>query len=224
MSEEEGSAFKVESHLRGCPKSFGELYHLLRADLYRYEGRTGLKPALKHFLFTPGFKYTVWMRACGYAKASKALKYTIYPALKFALLHCRYKYGIAIPEYTRIGPGLLINRFGGIYIGGDAEIGCNVNITHGVLLGYTNRGAKAGAPRVGDRVFLGAGAKVIGNIRLGNDSSIGANCVVTKDVPDSGVAVGIPSKIISDAGSKGYVNRRATPEMIRAAGWSEDSI
>lgn len=219
-----GSAFKVEAHMRGCARSARELRALLRADLFRYEGSTSAKSAIKNFLFTPGFKYTVWMRTCGYLKTKPLFRRTLYPLVKLILLRCRYKYGIAIPEYTRIGPGLLINRFGGIYIGGDAVIGCNVNITHGVLLGYTNRGARAGAPVVGDRCFLGAGAKVIGHVRLGNRSSIGANAVVSKDVEDGGVAVGIPAKVISLKGSDGYVNRCATPEMIAAAGWTEFSL
>ena len=61
-----------------------------------------------------------------------------------------------------IGPGLFINRFGGIYFHGDAIIGSNVNVTHGVVLGYMNRGPKKGSPTIGNEVFLGSGAKIIG--------------------------------------------------------------
>ena len=63
---------------------------------------------------TPGYKYTVWMRLCGYLKRGRLSRVTLYPPAKLILLHCRYKYGIAIPEYTEIGPGLFINRFGGV--------------------------------------------------------------------------------------------------------------
>jgi serine O-acetyltransferase len=204
--------------------TFRQLRALLRADLYRYAGNTGLKAWARHFGFTPGFKYTVWMRSCGWARQQPVARYTIFPLLKWILLRCRYKYGIAIPEYTRIGPGFFINRFGGIYIHHDAVIGCNVNLTHGTVLGHMNRGRNEGAPILGDRVFLGSGAKVIGKVRVGNDAAIGVNCVVTKPVDDMGVAVGIPGKTISHEGSDGYINRKASPAMIAAAGWTEDSL
>lgn len=203
---------------------FGQLRALLRADLYRYSGTVSTAQWLKHFCFTPGFKYTVWMRTCGWARAHPLFKYMLFPPLKWMLLRCRYKYGIAIPEYCKIGPGFFINRFGGVYFHHDSVIGCNVNVTHGTVLGYMNRGTYRGSPTIGDRVFLGSGAKVIGGVRVGNDAAIGVNCVVTKNVPDRGVAVGIPAKVISESGSEGYNNRLATPEMIRAAGWIEDSL
>lgn len=214
--EPESSVALAKPHKRGCVKSFRSLRALLAADLYRYAGKVTLYEFVKHYLFTPGYKYTVIMRTCGYLRAKPAAGYGLYPLLKLKLLRCRYRYGIAIPEYTVIGPGLFINRFGGIYIGGDAIIGANVNVTHGVLLGYTNRGARAGCPTVGDRVFLGAGAKVIGRIHIGNDSSVGANAVVTKDVPDKGVVGGIPAKLLSSAGSEGYINRQVPDALMRA--------
>lgn len=202
----------AKPHTAGCARRLSELLWLLRCDLYRYAGKTGAGAFWRHFLFTPGFKYTVWMRTCGYLKVKwwgKAL--LLYPFFKFMLLRVRYKYGIAIPEYTRIGPGFFINRFGGIYFGGDVIIGANVNVTHGVVLGYTNRGPRLGAPIVGDRVFLGAGAKVIGRIALGDDCAVGANAVVTKDVPANAVVGGIPAKILSMEGSAGYINRQIDP-------------
>lgn len=196
-------------HLAGCARSIGEVVRLLKADLFRYAGNTKLTSFLRHFMFTPGYKYTVWMRFCGYLRFRRWTRWTIYPLVKYILLRCRYKYGIAIPEYTVIGPGLFINRFGGIYVSGDCIIGSNVNFTHGVLLGITNRGPLMGSPIVGDRVFLGAGAKIIGRIRIGNDAAVGANAVVTKDVPDSAVVGGIPAKVLSMKGSEGYINRQA---------------
>lgn len=196
-------------HTRGCARSFAELSRLLKADLYRYAGNSSPKSFLRHFLFTPGYKYTVWMRTCGYFRVGRVSKWTLYPLAKWILLRCRYKYGIVIPEYTVIGPGFFINRFGGIYVNGDAIIGSNVNFTHGIMLGQQNRGPQMGSPIVGDRVFLAAGAKVIGRIRIGNDAVVGANAVVTKDVPDSAVVGGIPAKVLSMRGSEGYINRQA---------------
>ncbi|HEY9579922.1 MAG TPA: hexapeptide transferase [Rhizorhapis sp.] len=188
---------------------------LLKADLYRYAGKTDAKSFWKHFLFTPGYKYTVVMRSCGYLRTRKFMAFGLYPLAKWWLLRCRYKYGIAIPEYTVIGPGLFINRFGGIYVNGDAVIGANANLTHGAMLGQVNRGERAGSPILGDRIFVGAGAKIIGRIHLGDGCAVGANAVVTKDVPENGVVGGIPAKLISEAGSEGYINRLVPDTLMQ---------
>lgn len=201
-------------HTAGCARSFSELRSLLAADLYRYAGDVGAKAFWRHFLFTPGYKYTVWMRTCGYFKLRR-WAFPLYAFTKWMLMRCRYKYGIAIPEYTVIGPGLFINRFGGVMINGDAIIGANCNVTHGAMLGQSNRGANAGSPILGDRVFLAAGSKVIGRVVIGDDAVVGANAVVTKDVPPKGVVGGIPAKLISLEGSTGYVNRLA-PDVTKS--------
>lgn len=200
-------------HGRGGARSARELAHLVRSDLYRYAGKADLKSFLLHFGFTPGFKYSTWMRLCGYLRRNRLFKVTLFPVAKFALLHARYKYGIAIPEYTEIGPGLFINRFGGVMVNGDAVIGANFNITHGAMVGQVNRGKNRGSPVIGDRVFLASGAKILGGITIGDDAAVGANAVVTKDVPPRGVAVGVPAKVISFEGSDGYVNRLAPPDL-----------
>jgi serine O-acetyltransferase len=90
---------------------------------------------------------------------------------------------------------------------GDAVIGRDCNLSHGVTLGQANRGPRAGAPVVGDRVYIGPGAKLIGAVKVGCDVAIGANAVVTHDLPDKAVAVGIPAKVISYEGSAGYISR-----------------
>ena len=203
-------------HRRGCPVSFAKLKALLAADLYRYAGRVGFGAFARHYAFTPGYKYTVLMRTTGWLKLKPAKAFGLYPFAKWLLLRARYKYGFAIPEYMEIGPGLFLNRFGGFYFHGDTVLGSNVNITHGVVLGYMNRGDRRGAPVIGDRSFLGSGAKVIGGVHVGTEAAIGANAVVTKDVPERGVVGGIPAKLLSDQGSDGYINRLAPPALLAA--------
>jgi serine O-acetyltransferase len=193
-------------------RSFRQTRALVRSDLYRYAGDVRFASFLKHFLFTPGFKYSAVMRLCGYLREGRLRRWLLYPPFKLLLLRYRYKYGIAIPEYTRIGPGLFINRFGGVMVNGDAVIGANCNITHGAMLGQLNRGPRAGSPVLGDEVFLAAGCKVIGHIRIGDRAAVGANAVVTKDVPDDGVVGGVPAKLLSTQGSDGYINRRVSPD------------
>lgn len=202
-------------HNRGCLPTLKAVRLYLKADLHRYQGGGRFK-FWRHFLFTPGYKYTVWMRLAGYLRTGAVSSRTLYPVVKFILLRCRYKYGIAIPEYTDIGPGLFINRFGGIYIHGHAIVGHDVTFSSTILLGQTNRGAKGGAPVLGNRVYIGVGARVIGAVILGDDTVVGVNAVVTKDVPPMSVVGGIPAKILSSAGSEGYINRQVPADLLAA--------
>lgn len=100
--------------------------------------------------------------------------------------------GISIPVRARIGPGLRICHFGGIVFHPAVVVGEGCTIYHGVTLG--DHGLSGGAPRIGNRVMIGAGAKVLGAIEVGDDCLIGANAVVVSSVPPSSVAVGVPAK------------------------------
>lgn len=106
---------------------------------------------------------------------------------------------------TEIGPGLIIGHTCGIVINKDCCIGSNCSVSHHVTLGRKSREPNKGCPTLGDRVYIGPGAVIIGAIHIGNDAAIGANAVVTKDVPDNAVVAGIPARVISDRGSEGYV-------------------
>ena len=103
--------------------------------------------------------------------------------------------GIDLPCETQIGRRLRIEHFGGIVISGDAVIGDDVVIRNGVTIGLKRTGQR-GAPIIGNRVDIGAGAKILGDIRIGDGATIGANAVVLKDVPSGALAVGIPARII----------------------------
>jgi serine O-acetyltransferase len=109
------------------------------------------------------------------------------------------------PNTAEIGRGMFIAHPYCIVIHCDAKIGDDCNLGHGVTIGIGGRGAARGVPRLGDRVFVGPGAKIFGPITIGNDVAIGANAVVTRDLPDGAVAVGVPARIISYAGSGGLI-------------------
>lgn len=108
----------------------------------------------------------------------------------------RHFTGIEIHPGAKIGKGLFIDHGMGVVIGETAEIGDNVTIYHGVTLGGTGKEKGKRHPTVGNNVLIGCGAKVLGNIRIGDNSNIGANSVVLKDIPAGATAVGIPAKII----------------------------
>lgn len=108
----------------------------------------------------------------------------------------RFFTGIEIHPGATIGKGLVIDHGMGVVIGETAEIGDNVLIYHGVTLGGTGKDKGKRHPTVEDNVTIGAGAKVLGPIRIGKNSKIGANSVVLKEVPEGATAVGIPAKNI----------------------------
>jgi len=146
------------------------------------------------------------MRTCSYLKSNPVLK-ILFPLAWLILRHHEFKYGISISYRTRIGSGLYIGHFGGIVVNHNAIIGKNCNLSHQVTLGAANRGERKGYPVIGDNVYIGPGAKLVGHVVIGNNAAIGANCVVTHDVPENGVVVGVPARVISMEGSGGYINR-----------------
>ena len=108
----------------------------------------------------------------------------------------RFFTGIEIHPGATIGKGLCIDHGIGVVIGETAEIGDDVLIYHGVTLGGTGKDKGKRHPTIGNGVVIGAGAKVLGPIKVGNNAKIGANAVVVKDVPEGATAVGIPAKNI----------------------------
>ena len=103
--------------------------------------------------------------------------------------------GIDLPCEVRLGRRFLIEHFGDIIISGDTVIGDDVIVRNGVTIGLRRTGER-GAPVIGNRVDIGAGAKVLGPITIGDDVAIGANAVVITDVPANSLAVGVPARII----------------------------
>lgn len=103
--------------------------------------------------------------------------------------------GIDLPCEATVGRRFLIEHFGGIVISGDAVMGDDVVVRNGVTIGLRRTGER-GAPVIGNRVDIGAGAKVLGRIHIGDDVAIGANAVVLTDVPANSIAVGVPARIV----------------------------
>ncbi len=110
--------------------------------------------------------------------------------------------GIEIHPGAKIGPGFFIDHGMGVVIGETTEIGENVTLYQGVTLGGT--GAERGKrhPTLGSNIVVGAGAKVLGNIKLGNNVKVGAGSVVVHSVPDNCTVVGVPAEIVRKEGKK----------------------
>ena len=185
-------------------KEFQKLY---TSDIQRYSDLRGGVQRWKLYITTPGIRYSYWMRMAYSTKGSKLLK-PIHIFARLRLRHYQFKYGIQIPWHTKIGRGFYIGHFGCIVVNGATTIGKNCNISQGVTIGQANRGDRRGVATIGDGVYIGPGAKIVGKVSIGNNVAIGANAVVTKDVPDNAVVAGIPARIISLNGATDYVNRK----------------
>jgi serine O-acetyltransferase len=105
--------------------------------------------------------------------------------------------GIEIHPGATIGPRFFIDHGMGVVIGETAEVGSDVTLYHGVTLGDTSMNKGKRHPTLGDRVVVGAGAKILGAINIGEDTRIGANAVVVKSVPANAVGVGVPGQHVA---------------------------
>jgi len=187
-----------------------ELCRLLAADQYRYEAGTGKRDFISLLLKESGFRFTVVMRLCAFLRANRFSRYGVYHVCLLLHRRMQVKYGAYIEYSIPIGPGLCLGHLNSIVVNTHSVIGANCTLSHGVTLGQTHARSKhPGVPVIGDRVYLGCGAKILGGIRLGHDVVVAPNAVVTKDVPDSAVVGGIPAKILSLEGSHGYVSNLA---------------
>lgn len=162
------------------------MFENIRADLHAHSGDW----AAQGFWVMLVYRFGRW-------------RYTVRPALLRKLCSGLYKVlykfvqivtGIEFPCEIEVGKNFVIDHFGGIVVSGYARFGDNCRIRNGVVVGLKNVHEPI-APLIGNNVDIGAGAKVLGNIRIGNNVVIGANAVVLTDVPDDSLAVGVPAII-----------------------------
>ncbi len=179
---------------------------VISQDLLRYGIRKKLTflMVLKYLFveIIPGLSFTIVFRYCQhYRKKNRLLFYFFF----WWMRRLKYKYGIDISYRTKIGKGLYIGHFGGIVIHGDAEIGDYCNLSQGMTIGVLIRGNNAGVPKIGNRVFIGPGATILGGISIGDDVLVGTNAIVTFNVPDKSVVAAPLATVISDKGSMDYI-------------------
>lgn len=167
---------------------FREFYN---ADIYRY----GEKCNIKRFFYL--------LRKLQFGK-NKLLK----AYYKFAFHRFKEKRGLEIPSTVKIGKGLYLGHAYNITINGAAVIGSNCNIHKGVTIGQENRGERKGVPTIGDRVWIGINAVIVGSVTIGDDVLIAPNAYVNRSVPAHSVVFGNPCVIKhKDNATENYVNR-----------------
>lgn len=152
---------------------------------------------LEVILLYSGFHAVFWHRMNHFLHT---LKIPFFPRMIAQLV--RFFTGIEIHPGAKLGPGFFIDHGMGVVIGETTEVGENVTLYQGVTLGGTGADRGKRHPTLGNNVVVGAGAKVLGNIRLGNNVKVGAGSVVVHPVPDNCTVVGVPAEIVRKDGKK----------------------
>jgi len=173
------------------------MFKNLKADIKRYIKGPNDKRNI-YVIFEQGlwaviiYRFGRWVRGIRIPIISLLLKMIAFLLFKMAEIIT----GVSLPASAEIGKGFYAGHFGCIILHSDVKIGENCSIVSGVLIGTLGLG-NTGVPVIGNNVYIGAGAKILGGIRIGSNVKIGANAVVITDVPDNVTAVGIPAKIIN---------------------------
>lgn len=166
------------------------MFENIKADLKRLNDDKSSVRVLIRGLLSQGFQAIIVYRFFRWLKVKNV------PSQPFRFIVERFieiTTGISIPVECRIGRGLRIHHFGGIIFHPSVEIGDNCTVYHEVTIG--DRGGVGKAAKIGDNVTIYAGAKIIGEIVIGNNCVIGANAVVRESVPDDSYVVGNPAVI-----------------------------
>jgi serine O-acetyltransferase len=160
------------------------LFALIKEDWIAH-GRDWTRPG---FRAIAAYRFGVWRM-----KRRQPFRAPLSVIYRWMYRRCRNHYGIEVPYSARIGRRVVIEHQGAIVIHGNSEIGDDSIIRQGCSLGYKSLDRPHDAPRLGKRVNVGAGAKILGAVTVGDDAVVGANSVVLKDVPPGMIAVGLPA-------------------------------
>ena len=167
------------------------------SEKHTYKNKGTIKKIIIILLFNPGFQAVLNYRICHWLVIRKApLIHIIFQRTTEILT------GISIPPDVQIGKGLLVEHFGGIIIDGNSIIGEYCTISHCVTIG--NKVPSGDVPVIGNNVYICVGAKILGNITIGDNCVVGANAVVLKSFPPKTIIAGIPAKMINSIGKNDH--------------------
>jgi len=172
------------------------LIEAARADLMAiYERDPACHRLLQPILYFKGYQAVQAYRVAHYlwSQGRRDLAY-------FVQMRVSEIFGVDIHPGARMGKGIMIDHAHSVVIGETAVVGDNVSMLHSVTLGGTGKEEEDRHPKIGDGVLIGAGAKVLGNIKVGNCSRIAAGSVVLEEVPPCKTVAGIPARIVGEAG------------------------
>lgn len=161
-------------------------WELIEADLYRHTGKVSVGLVMKNLLLNNGFSYMFWFRLC------RSQNFLIRTFARFMHHILSVRYQIQLPKEAVVGPSLYIGHATGVIVNSTATIGENCNLSPFTVI----RSNKGKAATIGDNVYIGPHVSIVEAVTIGNGAVIGAGSVVIRDVPEQGVVVGNPARII----------------------------
>lgn len=194
-----------------------ELQKLIRQDLSRIYSH---KLTIKDRFFLPlEIKHLIlWRKASFYRRQYLSEKKpgsrlrSLFYGIK--LMQLTKKTHINIPAEVNAGPGLYLGHLGRVILHPDVTLGSNVNLSTGITIGQCNRGSRKGVPTIGNQVWIGTNAVIVGRITIGDDVLIAPGAYVNTDVPSHSIVIGNPAVIHpSEFATKDYINRPVSPEQ-----------
>ncbi|MDR2236250.1 MAG: serine acetyltransferase [Chryseobacterium sp.] len=178
---------------------------IIQKDFYRESGKwlTGFQIWKK--CINPNLHFIYIFR-----KAQQHLETPVLKTFwKLVLRRYQIRYGFQIYPETQIGEGLYLGHWGSLVINPKARIGRNCNIAQGVTIGQQNRGKNSGFPVIGNEVWIGANAVIVGGVSIGDNVLIAPNAYVNFDVPSDSVVMGNPGSIYPNLqATEGYINHK----------------
>lgn len=181
------------------------LFNLIKSDYKKYKKYGG--NFISIIFFTQGFWAIFQYRIAHYVFNLKIpiLKQILQVITLIWQKLIEITAGISLPASVQIGHSFYIGHFGGIFLNANTIIGKNCNISQGVTIGVSGLNEKRGVPNIGDNVYIGANAVIAGKISIGNNALIGGCSLITSDVEEESIMLGVPAIKISNNGSRGYI-------------------
>lgn len=185
------------SHIfRGVLANKPELGIAFRADLAAvYDRDPACQRYIEPLLYFKGFHAITTYRFAHELWVAGRRDFALYLQSQSSKL-----FGVDIHPAARFGQGIMLDHATGFVVGETAVVGDNCSFLHGVTLGGSGKVGGDRHPKIGGNVLIGAGAKILGNIRVGNCSRVAAGSVVLRDVPDETTVAGVPAKVVGPAG------------------------
>ncbi|MCE0493302.1 serine O-acetyltransferase [Vibrio salinus] len=173
------------------------MWKLIYSDVYRWEGKISFLSFVNCLIKNKGFRFSFILRLCKGTNSVPLLNVLTLILYKIA----KVIYNTDVNFKSNIGEGFRIHHVFGTTWGPKVKLGSNVTIVHNVTIA----GKSGEFPTVGNNVYIGSGACILGGIIIGNNVVVGANSVVTKNIPDNAVVAGNPAKILSYNGSSNLI-------------------
>ena len=187
------------------------VWSLVRSDLHRINGRHDKAEFFRQWFWNPGFSYVLWFRVAQWSRKRNWARFLIYPIAALLLYHRHLQSGIRIPLSVRVGPGLLIGHWGSIWVSPRCTLGANCTFGNDVNLGSAGSGGDSEVPQLGDNVFIGPGSRLAGALKIGSQTAVMANTLVTHDVPPGSIVMGVPHRVTGRHGNNSFVSHTDYP-------------